>query len=122
MTLTDSGLAPDRLAGAYVSANTFRLIGERPLFGRDFLAEDDRLGAAPVVIIGAAIWKARYGGDRAVIGRAITINGVASTVIGVMHNGFRFPLVHDLPPLAWPVRLGVKQSVPPVVTRVNNEA
>ncbi len=95
MNVTDRDVAPDRLAGAYVSANTFRLMGERPLLGRDFFPEDDRIGAAPVVIVGSAIWKSRYHGDPAVIGRAITINGVAATVIGVMPDGFRFPMIHD---------------------------
>ena len=56
-------------SGAYMSANMFQLIGQRPLLGRDFRPEDDRPGAAPVVILGNGIWKNRYGSDPAIIGR-----------------------------------------------------
>jgi predicted permease len=94
--LTDKDSAADRLSGVYVSANTFRLVGERPLVGRDFLPDDDRRGAPAVVIISGGIWKTRYGGDPAIVGRSIGVNGVQRTVVGVMPEGFRFPLVHDV--------------------------
>jgi predicted permease len=96
MILTDRDIAPERLSGAYVSANTFSLIDRRPILGRDFTADDDRPGAARVAIVGASVWKGRYGADPRIVGRTITINGVAATVVGVMPDGFRFPLVHDL--------------------------
>jgi predicted permease len=96
MNLTDRGLVADRVAGAYISAQTFLLIGERPILGRDFLPADDRPGAARVVIIAASLWKSRYAGDAAIIGRSITVNGVPMTIVGVMREGFRFPLVHDI--------------------------
>ncbi len=53
-------------------------------------------GAAPVVIIGYSIWKNRYGSDTAVIGRALKINEVAHTIIGIMPEGMRFPTNSDL--------------------------
>jgi predicted permease len=96
MNLTDRGLVADRVAGAYISAGAFPLIGERPILGRDFLPADDRPGAARVVIIAASLWKSRYAGDAAIIGRSITVNGVPMTIVGVMREGFRFPLVHDI--------------------------
>jgi putative ABC transport system permease protein len=96
MTLTDRDLAADRVAGAYISASTFSLLRERPILGRDFRPDDDRPGAARVATIAASVWKGRYGGDPAIVGRVITVNGAPVTVVGVMREGFRFPLVHDL--------------------------
>jgi hypothetical protein len=90
MNVSDEGRAPERFAGPYISGNAFKLIGERPILGRDFLPEDDRPGAAPVVILGNGIWKNRYGSDRNVIGRTVKINELPMTVIGVMPEGFKF--------------------------------
>src|SRR6266581_269168 len=73
MNVSDEGRAPERFQGPYVSANAFRLIGQQPLLGRDFRPEDDRPGAAAVVILGNGVWKNRYGSDPAVVGRTIKI-------------------------------------------------
>ncbi len=96
MNLTDRGLVAERVAGVFISASTFRILEEQPILGREFRLDDDRAGAARVAIIAAAVWKNRYGGDRGIIGRTITINGESATVVGVMPDGFRFPLVHDV--------------------------
>ena len=56
--------APEQFGGAYVSANTFQLIGQHPVIGRDFGPADDRPGAEPTVVLGNGIWKNRYGSDR----------------------------------------------------------
>ena len=65
MNVSDEGRAPERFSGAFVSANAFRIIGQTPVLGRDFLPEDDRPGAAAVVLLGNGIWKTRYGSDPA---------------------------------------------------------
>jgi predicted permease len=96
MTVTEPDRAPDRIAGAFISANGFHLLGERPILGRDFVVEDDLPGAAPVVMLGYSVWSERYGKDRGAVGHTIRVNGVPATIIGVMREGFRFPLVHDL--------------------------
>lgn len=84
MNVSDEGRLPERCSGAYFSANAFRLFGERPIRGRDFLPEDDKPGANPVVMLGEGIWKSRYGADPSIVGRAIRINDVPTTVVGVM--------------------------------------
>jgi putative ABC transport system permease protein len=95
-TLGDTGRATERVSASYLSANTFHLLGEKPILGRDFLPEDDQPGAQAVVVVGSAIWKARYAADPALIGRVVRVNGVPSIVIGVMPGGFRFPVVSDM--------------------------
>jgi len=96
MNVSDEGRAPERFQGPYVSANAFRLIGQQPLLGRDFRPEDDRPGAAAVVILGNGVWKNRYGSDPSVVGRTVRVNDVPSAVIGVMPEGFKFPINADL--------------------------
>ena len=61
--VSEAGREPDRFPGVYISTNIFKLIGEQPILGRDFLPEDDQPGAPPVVIISHSIWQNRYGGD-----------------------------------------------------------
>jgi predicted permease len=91
MNVADAGGVSERFIGAYVSANTFDIIGRRPILGRGFEPADDRPGATPVVVLSDEIWRARYGADRDVIGRTIRVNSVPATVIGVMSEGFAFP-------------------------------
>jgi predicted permease len=96
MRLDDESGSPDVFFGAYVSAGAFRLLGEKPILGRDFVPDDDRLGAPGVVLLGYTIWTSRYGADPAVVGRTIRINGTPRAVIGVMPKGFRFPINFEL--------------------------
>jgi predicted permease len=96
MNVSDEGRAPERFNGSFVSANAFKVIGQTPAVGRDFAVEDDRPGATPVVLLGYAVWKNRYAGDAAVLGRTIRVNDVPSVVIGVMPEGFKFPQNADL--------------------------
>jgi putative ABC transport system permease protein len=84
------------LAGCFVSANAFSALRERPIVGRDFRPEDDRPGAAPVIIIGHRVWIERFGGDTSAIGRAVRLNGAPATIIGVMPPGFMFPYLAEV--------------------------
>jgi putative ABC transport system permease protein len=91
IVLGDDDRAPDRVFGAYVSANTFDLLRETPVAGRSLLPEDDNPGAPAVVILGYRVWKTRYHSDPGVIGETVRVDGMPATVIGVMGEGFRFP-------------------------------
>ena len=82
---------PERVGGALVSANLFPLLGVRPAFGRSLTEADERTGAPPVVLLGHGLWSRRFGGDSAVLGRSVRVNGVPRTVIGIMPPRFRFP-------------------------------
>ncbi len=94
--LSDQGNVPERYSGGRITANTFSLLGQKPMLGRDFLPDEDKAGAATVVILGHGIWKTRYAKDPGIIGRAIRINDIPATVAGVMPEGMKFPLNEDL--------------------------
>src|SRR5512146_1995940 len=76
--------SPERLRGQMVSASLFPVIGVKPIVGRVFTTEEDRRGAAPVVVLTSSFWRTRYGADPGIIGRALTLNERLYTVIGVV--------------------------------------
>ena len=79
----------DRTTGSIVSANYFDALGVRPILGRGFEpAEDSGRNAHPVVVISYQMWKERFHGDPAIIGRAQMLNGMPHTIIGVAPEGF----------------------------------
>jgi predicted permease len=86
-TLTGSG-EPERLRGKMVSANLFYVLGVRPILGRTFRADEDRLGAAPVAILGEGLWKRRFGHSGGIVGQSITLNGKAYIITGVIPSNF----------------------------------
>jgi predicted permease len=86
--LTGDG-EPEKLTAFGVTANLFPLVGVAPALGRGFTAEEDRPGAAKVVLLSHGLWVRRFGGERAVVGRDILLNGEPHTVVGVMPQGFQ---------------------------------
>jgi putative ABC transport system permease protein len=89
LSLTGDG-EPERVSAYGVTSNLFPLLGVQPALGRNFLPEEESPGASNVAILSHALWQRRYGGDHAVIGRDITLNGRNHTVIGVMPSSFQF--------------------------------
>jgi predicted permease len=96
MDLADEERVAERFTGAWVSPGVFVMTGHTPILGRGFTPDDGRSGAAPVVVLGHATWTRRYGSDRAIVGKQVRVNGVVSTVIGVMPEGYGFPTRSDL--------------------------
>ena len=92
INLGDETRGTDQFAGSYLSFNAFALLRERPVMGRDFLPEDDRTGAAPVAVVGYRVWTERYGSDPAIVGRTVRLNGEPATIVGVMPEGFAYPV------------------------------
>jgi predicted permease len=86
---------PRRLRVVGATANLFRVLAAPPLVGRTFAPGEDADGAPPVVVLSERLWRDDFGGDRAVLGRAISLDGVAHTVVGVMPAAFQFPIASD---------------------------
>lgn len=79
----------ERMFVTLVSGNYFDVLGTRPAAGRFFLAEEDRTaGTHPVVVLSYGYWQRRFDGDRTLVGRAIRLNGLSFTVVGVTQPGF----------------------------------
>jgi putative ABC transport system permease protein len=96
MTLADDSGEPERYLGAGVSWDLFPLLGTHPIRGRDFGPDDDRESAGDVVLLGYDVWVLRYGGKDDVIGRAVLVNSKPHVVVGVMPQGFAFPINQKL--------------------------
>ena len=89
--LSDDDGFPENLDVTEASSDTFRLVGSRPILGRDFAPSDEADGAASVAILNYTFWDRRYGRDPNIVGRTVRLNGTPTTVIGVMPLGFSFP-------------------------------
>jgi putative ABC transport system permease protein len=85
--MTGTG-SPERLRGNYVSPNTFDVMGVPALLGRTSGVGDAAPGAPPVAVLGHRFWQRYFGGDPAVIGRTLRLNGTPRTVVGVMPRRF----------------------------------
>jgi predicted permease len=87
MTLTGNG-EPMKLAGSRVTANMFAVLGVDADPGRTFRPDEEMPGADNVVVLSAALWHARFGGDTSVVGREVMLDGTPHFVAGVMPAGF----------------------------------
>jgi putative ABC transport system permease protein len=111
-TLSGDGEA-SRITGVITSADLFPLLGTRPALGRTFLPEEDRLGGGPEgarpVVLSHAFWRRHFpgtgSGDPGVLGRVVRLDDMPFTVVGVMPEGFAFPLQRE------PVDLWVSVAV-----------
>lgn len=83
-----TGGEPAYVRGQYVAADLFPLLGVPPVQGRSFADDEDEPGGPPVAMVSHALWMQRLGGDPAVVGRGLEINGTIHTVVGVMPAGF----------------------------------
>ena len=96
IAFSDASGFPERLEVTEVSADTFKVVGQKPMMGRDFTPADEVDGAAPVAILSYGFWDRRYGKDPSVIGRAVRKNGDSMAIVGIMPQGFSFPQKVDL--------------------------
>ena len=83
------------IQGAVVSADLFSLLGVKPVLGRAFLPDEDKLPAANgafAIILSHRLWRERFGADPGIVGRSIEIDNRNFTVVGVMPAGFQFPI------------------------------
>jgi predicted permease len=85
---TPAGAEPVR--GDRVSDGFFRTLGVTPVLGRDFYAGEDLPSAPRVALLSYAAWQQRYGGERDVLGRVVTLDGAPNIIIGVLPRNFHF--------------------------------
>jgi putative ABC transport system permease protein len=86
-----AGDEAERIDLAMTSADFFEVFGVRPQLGRFFLPEEERAGHAPVAVISHGLWQRQFGGDASAVGRSVTLDGQAYTVVGVAPVGFQYP-------------------------------
>ena len=116
--LTGAG-DPEQVRGLPISTNLFSLLGVQPFLGRGFLPEEGQEGQDNKVILSYGLWQRRFGADRGVIGKIITLDRRPRTVVGVMPRGFSFP-----PPMNFGVAeipAGKELWVPCVFAKSNRE-
>jgi predicted permease len=87
--LTNPG-TPQHLGGREVSSGFFSTLGVPPTLGREFSPDEDQPGGAPVIVISNRLWRNRFSGDPARLGKSVTLNGVNYTLVGVLPPAFRF--------------------------------
>jgi predicted permease len=87
---------PESLSGLAVSPNFLTMLGMRPAIGRDFEPAEEKAGTAPLAILSYPLWQRRFAGDFEVLGRTISLNGRAFTIIGVLPASFLAPSKTDV--------------------------
>jgi predicted permease len=93
-----AGAEPERIDAGLASASLFAALGVGPAHGRIFREDEERPGAAPVVVLDHDLWSRRFGADPGVLGDTVEIDGVSTEIIGVMPADFDFP---DDDPQLW---------------------
>jgi predicted permease len=86
-----SDRGPERLSVLRVTSEFFKALGVSPWMGRPFTADEDRPGQNNVVVISYATWQSRFGGNPAILGTKLDVEGQPMPIIGVMPQGFAFP-------------------------------
>ena len=81
---------PERVTAEMISASFFSILGVKPVIGRNFLPEEDQVGAARVALISGGLWKRKFGSSLGVMGKSIVLNGDDYTVIGVIPEDFNY--------------------------------
>ncbi len=87
LNLTGAG-EPVRISGVRMSANGLQLLRAKPILGRTFAPGEDEAGKEKVIVLAYQFWQRQFAGDRDVVGRTISLNGQAFTIIGVLPQGF----------------------------------
>ncbi len=89
---------PEQVKVGYVTANFLQLLGVRPALGRVFAA-DEKFGGRPAVVLSNGLWRRRFGGDPAIVGKGVPFQGVSVTVVGVLPVDFQlhFPAGSNVP-------------------------
>jgi putative ABC transport system permease protein len=94
---------PEQIKGVAVTADMFQTLGVKPFLGRPFSAEEEKPGSTPVVVISYGLWQRRFGADRKLVGQQVMLDGKSTTILGIMPQGFKFPLDSENPEIWSPL-------------------
>jgi putative ABC transport system permease protein len=94
--LLSNGDETERVHGTAVTADFFTLFRTPSLLGRTLQADDAQAGRDPVAVIGYGLWQRRFGANASVVGSKVTISGKATTIVGVMPEGFDYPVQSEV--------------------------
>src|SRR5690606_9976151 len=94
LIVTDGHARPVQVAE--ISPAAFKVADGTPLLGRVLMEDDERSDSPPVAVIGYDIWLTRFGSDPATLGRTVQLGTDHVTIVGVMRDGFAFPIAHDV--------------------------
>jgi putative ABC transport system permease protein len=110
--LISPGTKPQPVSLAEMSATGFSITRVPPLIGRHLSPDDERPDAPPVVVLGYDVWQRTFFGDTGIVGRTIQLGDTAHTIVGVMPEGFAFPVRHSywLPLKLDPVRYAARSG------------
>ena len=89
LNLTGTGES-ERVSVELVSASFFPLLGVKPVLGRSFTPQEDEVGGAPVLMISGGFWKRKFASSADALGKSLTLNGIAFTIIGVIPSNFDY--------------------------------
>jgi predicted permease len=106
---SDGGDAPERVTATWVTASTIPLLQVKPMLGRSFTTDEERVNGPNAVILSESVWRTRFDAARDVIGKTLYVNSVPREIVGVMPARFAFP---DADTRLWlPVRLDPSSTV-----------
>jgi putative ABC transport system permease protein len=91
-TLIREGNEPEAIHGAIASADLLPLLKVKPVLGRGFTREEDQQNSAPVILLSYQLWQRRFNADPNLVGRQLRLSGQSATVLGVLPQGFKFPV------------------------------
>ncbi len=101
---------PERVSAAGVSASLLPTLGVAPAAGRAFSTDEDRVGGPKVVILADQLWRRKFGGDRALVGQNVLIDGTLRQVVGIMPASFHYPNTRT--EIWFPLQLDPAHSAP----------
>jgi predicted permease len=90
-----AGASAEPALGAEITPSAFHMVRTPAMLGRPLIDADEGKGAAPAVLLGYDVWRHRFGADPGVLGRPVQLGDSTRTVVGVMPDGFTFPVNHQ---------------------------
>lgn len=90
-TILTEAEQPEQFPGTRVSDDFFSVFGVKPMLGRTFVPEEFATGSQPAVVLSHRLWQRRFGGDPALVGKTLSLDGKSTTVVGVMPPEFKYP-------------------------------